>query len=102
MRVFTDGACKSNGKVGASASYAGWFPEQKEWSFATKMPPNEQQTNQRAELKAIHDSVKIVYEKSPLDISLERTNNRYFFTKSLRRQLHNLCLIILKIHILTT
>lgn len=71
MRVFTDGACKSNGKVGASASYAGWFPEQKEWSFATKMPPNEQQTNQRAELKAIHDSVKIVYEKSPLDISLE-------------------------------
>jgi ribonuclease HI len=77
MRVFTDGACKSNGKSGAQASYAGWFPDNKEWSFATKMPSNEQQTNQRAELKAIYDSVKIVYEKCP-DVSLEiYTDSQY-------------------------
>jgi len=65
IRAFTDGACKSNGKANAQASYAGWFPENKEWSFATKMPEGEAQTNQRAELKAIHDTVKILYEKCP-------------------------------------
>lgn len=78
MKVFTDGACKSNGKTGASASYAGWFPDNKEWSFATKMPAEESQTNQRAELKAIHDSVKIVYEKLGQDTSLEiYTDSQY-------------------------
>jgi ribonuclease HI len=79
MKVFTDGACKSNGKTGASASYAAWFPDNKEWSFATKMPAEEPQTNQRAELKAIHDAVKIVYEKCPLDeTSLEiYTDSQY-------------------------
>jgi ribonuclease HI len=78
MKVFTDGACKSNGKTGASASYAGWFPDNKEWSFATKMPAEESQTNQRAELKAIHDSVKIVYEKLGEDTSLEiYTDSQY-------------------------
>jgi ribonuclease HI len=78
MKVFTDGACKSNGKSGASASYAGWFPDNKEWSFATKMPPEESQTNQRAELKAIHDSVKIVYEKLGEATSLEiYTDSQY-------------------------
>jgi ribonuclease HI len=71
MRVFTDGACKSNGKAQAQAAYAGWFPDQKDWSFARKMPDNELQTNQRAELKAIHDSVLILYEKCPPDTSIK-------------------------------
>ena len=34
IRVFTDGACSSNGKVGAKASYAFWIPEHKELSKA--------------------------------------------------------------------
>jgi ribonuclease HI len=63
IRVFTDGACRSNGKANAEAGYAGYFPDNKEWSFATKMPETEMQTNQRAELKAIHDSVDIIFEK---------------------------------------
>ena len=72
IRVFTDGACKSNGKAAADAAYAGWFPENKEWSFATKMPATELQTNQRAELKAIHDSVKVAFERcgAPAEMSL--------------------------------
>jgi len=65
IRVFTDGACRSNGKANAQAGYAAWFPDHKEWSFATKMPDSESQTNQRAELKAIHDAVDVVYDKSP-------------------------------------
>lgn len=63
IRVFTDGACRSNGKANAEAGYAGYFPDNKDWSFATKMPDSEMQTNQRAELKAIHDSVDIIFEK---------------------------------------
>lgn len=63
IRVFTDGACRSNGKANAEAGYAGYFPDNKDWSFATKMPESEMQTNQRAELKAIHDSVDIIFEK---------------------------------------
>lgn len=62
IRVFTDGACKSNGKAAAQAAYAGYFPDHNDWSFAIKMPDSELQTNQRAELKAIHDSVKVAYE----------------------------------------
>ena len=58
IRVFTDGACRANGKANADAAYAGYFPDNKEWSFATKMPATEMQTNQRAELKAIHDSIE--------------------------------------------
>jgi ribonuclease HI len=73
IRVFTDGACKANGKRDAQAGYAGWFPENKDWSFATKMPESEQQTNQRAELKAIHDSIDIIFNKcgSPSETSIE-------------------------------
>lgn len=73
IRVFTDGACRSNGKANAEAGYAGYFPDNKEWSFATKMPESEMQTNQRAELKAIHDSVDIIFEKcgSPAETAIQ-------------------------------
>lgn len=73
IRVFTDGACRSNGKANAEAGYAGYFPDNKDWSFATKMPESEMQTNQRAELKAIHDSVNIIFEKcgSPAETAIQ-------------------------------
>jgi ribonuclease HI len=73
IRVFTDGACRSNGKANAEAGYAGYFPDNKEWSFATKMPESEMQTNQRAELKAIHDSVDVIFEKcgAPSETSIQ-------------------------------
>lgn len=72
IRVFTDGACKSNGKAGAQAGYAGWFPDNRDWSFSTRMPDTEMQTNQRAELKAIHDAVKVIYDKcgAPAETSI--------------------------------
>ena len=43
-----------------------------------------------------------LWERRTLDMLLERTKNMCFFIKSFGRQLHNLCLIILKIPILTT
>jgi len=70
--MFTDGACKANGKKGAAGSYAAFFPERPEWSFAFKIPENETQTNQRGELKAIHEGVKKVHSEcgSPADTSI--------------------------------
>lgn len=63
IRVFTDGACEGNGKKGARASYACWFPENKELSVAKRVPEEDGQTNQRAEMLAIAESVRIVFSK---------------------------------------
>ena len=64
IRVFTDGACKNNGKANSRASYAAWFPDHPEWSVAELVPNEELQTNQRAELRAIHSAVNVALEKS--------------------------------------
>jgi len=62
MRVFTDGACSGNGRPGAKAGYAVWFPENKELSCSAKIPTGEPQTNQRAELTAIWKATKVLDE----------------------------------------
>jgi len=72
IRVFTDGACEGNGKKGAKASYACWFPEHKELSVANRVPEEDGQTNQRGEMLAIAEAVKITQEKfTPSDIDFE-------------------------------
>lgn len=60
MRVFTDGACSHNGRPGAKAGYAVWFPDAKTLSESARVPDSEAQTNQRAELSAIHRAVVIL------------------------------------------
>jgi len=72
VRVFTDGACKNNGKANSHASYSMWFPDHPEWSCAFRVPESEPQTNQRAELRAINGAVKIALEKcgDPTDVTL--------------------------------
>lgn len=70
MRVFTDGACTANGRVGAKAGYAVWFPENKEWSESHRVPPTESQTNNRAELSAIYRAVQILEQKGYTDYDI--------------------------------
>lgn len=65
IRVFTDGACEHNGRANAKASYAVFFPDYEEWSFANPVPADQLQSNQRGELLAIREAVKFVLEKSP-------------------------------------
>jgi ribonuclease HI len=60
MRVFTDGACSGNGKSGARAGFAVWFPEHPELGCAERVPTGEAQTNQRGELRAIHRAAEIL------------------------------------------
>ena len=62
MRVFTDGACSSNGRPGAKAGYAVWFPEHQSLSTSARVPSNEGQTNQRAEMSAIHRATLVLEE----------------------------------------
>lgn len=62
MRVFTDGACSSNGRPGAKGGYAVWFPEHKSMSMSQKLPADQPQTNQRAEMAAIHQATLILEE----------------------------------------
>jgi ribonuclease HI len=62
MRVFTDGACTSNGRPGAKAGYAVWFPDNQSLSASARIPAGEPQTNQRAELAAIHRAVVVLEE----------------------------------------
>jgi len=60
MRVFTDGACSHNGRPGAKAGYAVWFPDAKALSESVRLAATDPQTNQRAELAAIHRAVVIL------------------------------------------
>jgi ribonuclease HI len=63
MRVFTDGACRHNGRPTAKAGYAIWFPDAKDFSESARVPADQAQTNQRAELSAIHRAAVILDER---------------------------------------
>ena len=60
MRVFTDGACPQNGRKTSKAAWAAWFPEAQALSAAGRVPDGQDQTNNRAELMAIHQAVQIL------------------------------------------
>lgn len=61
MRVFTDGACTNNGRPGAKAGFAVWFPDARHLSCAERLSEGVQ-SNQRAELSAIHRAARILDE----------------------------------------
>jgi ribonuclease HI len=78
MRVFTDGSCTSNGRPGAKAGFAVWFPENPEMSCAERIPDGQSQTNQRAELSAIQRAVEILETQGFCDQDLEiYTDSKY-------------------------
>lgn len=77
IRLFTDGACKSNGKRGAQGSYAYYFPENPEWSGAFRIPEGEAQTNNRGELRAIHAGIQ-----KALEMTDSSTHELHIFTDS--------------------
>jgi ribonuclease HI len=94
IRVFTDGACKSNGKRGAQGSYAYYFPEHTEWSGAFRIPEDEPQTNNRGELLAIYKGIQKSLEMSSasdteLQIYTDSTYSRDCLTKWLPGWLRN-------------
>lgn len=70
MRVFTDGSCSANGRAGAKAGFAAWFPEHPEWSESHRVPDDQSQTNQRAELSGIHLAISILSLKGAFDEDL--------------------------------
>lgn len=67
MRVFTDGACTSNGRPGSKAGFAVWFPEHPDLGYSQRIPDGDPQTNQRAELCAIQKAAEILETNGYLD-----------------------------------
>lgn len=67
MRVFTDGACSCNGRPGAKAGYAVWFPDHVSMSCSQTIPSDQPQTNQRAEMSAIHHATMVLEENGLYD-----------------------------------
>jgi ribonuclease HI len=67
IEIYTDGACSRNGKKGAQASWAFYFPEHKSFSKADRVPEDQTQTNQRGELMAISEGVKAAEIAFPLE-----------------------------------
>ena len=59
IEIYTDGACSKNGQKDAQAAWACYFPEHKSLSAAKRVPIDQQQTNQRGELMAIAEAVRI-------------------------------------------
>jgi ribonuclease HI len=70
MRIFTDGACSHNGRPGAKAGYAVWFPDHPTLSDSGRIPDTEPQTNQRAELSAIARAVTILDDGGYRDVDI--------------------------------
>ena len=70
MRIFTDGSCIGNGRTGAKAGFAVWFPESPALSVAERVPSEHSQTNQRAELSAIHRAARIIDEGGYRDVDV--------------------------------
>ena len=60
LHIFTDGACPSNGYKAAKAAFSVVFwnleGRTEPFGLAEPVPPNEPQTNQRAELRAVKKS----------------------------------------------
>lgn len=70
MRIFTDGACSHNGRPGAKAGWAVWFPEHPALSASARVPDSQSQTNQRAELMAIHKAICILDDAGYHDMDI--------------------------------
>jgi ribonuclease HI len=71
LLVFTDGACVRNGKPGAKGSYAVVWPKHMHLNFARLLPPNEKQTNNRAELRAVLAAIE--QANAVVDPSMSKT-----------------------------
>lgn len=89
IRVYTDGSCSSNGRKDAKAGFAAWFPAHPEWSKAARVPDNESQTNQRAELSAIRLAVQILDERGEHDSNIAIYTDSDYSIKCLTIWLHS-------------
>lgn len=56
--VYVDGACPSNGKAGARAGYGGYYGNGDQRNFSRRVPPEENQTNNRGEMRAVLHAIQ--------------------------------------------
>lgn len=89
--VYTDGACSKNGKAGAKAGYAVYFGEENPYNVSEPLP--ETPTNQRAEMTAVLEAMRITLDHG----LVAGTGNLVICTDSQVRLLCDLVLIALGI-----
>lgn len=79
IRVYTDGSCVNNGRAGNRGGYAAVYPEFLEQSFGCPLPDTCSQTNQTAELTAIHEGLTKLNEITKTDNVIVRicTDSEY-------------------------
>jgi ribonuclease HI len=70
QRLYTDGACSSNGKRDAKASYAYVFPDNLSESYAEPLGAEETQTNNMAELLAIYHGLQKAKRRGATSVTL--------------------------------
>jgi len=66
LHIFTDGACRSNGKKGAKAAYSVvlWSLTNDHIEIAERVPESEPQTNQRAELRGMARAFEEIQQRN--------------------------------------
>ena len=73
--VYTDGACRDNGGEDAAASL-GVFSEELDINFGERLSIEEQQTNGRAEIKAMLMGIKLALQQDVSNIKI-KSDSKY-------------------------
>jgi len=87
QHIFTDGACSSNGKKGASAAYSVvlWSNTAEEHiELSERVPESEPQTNQRAELRGLFRAFQEIQQrglKGPITVWTDSEYGRKCITE---------------------
>ncbi len=81
--IYTDGACKRNGRPDASAGIGIWFGDGDSRNVSAKIPGK--QTNQRAELLAAIGALQAL---EPGDVAEIRSDSKYVI-KGITEWIHN-------------
>lgn len=86
--VYTDGACSKNGRADAKAGYAVYFGEENPYNVSEPLP--ETPTNQRAEMTAVLEAMRITLDHS----LVAQKGNLVICTDSQVRLLFNVVFIL--------
>ncbi len=85
IHLFTDGACSGNGQKGAKGGYGVHVYGKPELDVSLRLLPSEQQTNNRAELRAIQTALDIL---DRFDMEWHRQYTDYYIWSDSEYSIH--------------
>ena len=87
LNLFTDGACSDNGKRSAKGGYGVHVYGKPQYDISTPLFPNEQQTNNRGELRAIQAALDLIEQNQG---EWGTTYTEYFIWSDSEYSIHSL------------